>query len=188
MTVSELELTSTTFAIALTAVALPAALILGFLAVLGAIYAPQFWVGHTMRRHGAERPDFPGTLIDAVAAAVMAGADAVVPGIPVADTLKQVDEAGRVNATVDRSSVRAVQTPQGFARAVLEEAHVAGAVQAGDEAMAATDDAGLVEGLGRTVMVVPGSEEAFKVTRPLDLVLAEAVLARRRAGGARGGR
>jgi 2-C-methyl-D-erythritol 4-phosphate cytidylyltransferase len=138
--------------------------------------------------HDAARPLVPVELVDAVVAAVGSGADAVVPGLAVADTIKQVDAAGRVGATLDRSVLRAIQTPQGFRRSVLEEAHVAAADAAEREDTSATDDAGLVEGLGRTVMVVPGSEEAFKVTRPLDLVLAEAVLARRRAGGARGGR
>lgn len=131
--------------------------------------------------HDAARPLAPVELIDAVAAAVRAGADGVVPGVPVADTVKRVDagDAERVLETVDRSSLRAVQTPQGFRREVLEQAHLGAA--AGD----ATDDAALVERLGRVVTVIPGSEEAFKVTRPLDLVLAEAVLARRRAGGVR---
>jgi 2-C-methyl-D-erythritol 4-phosphate cytidylyltransferase len=114
---------------------------------------------------------------------VRTGADAVVPGLPVADTVKRVDAAGRVEETVDRSPLRAVQTPQGFARGVLEAAHAAAAEHAADERAAATDDAGLVERIGGTVLVIAGAEEAFKVTRPLDLVLAEAVLARRRAAG-----
>ncbi len=70
-----------------------------------------------------------------------------------------------------------MQTPQGFDLATLVRAHETIAVNG----EGATDDAGMVEQLGITVMVVPGHEEAFKVTRPLDLVLAEAVLARRRA-------
>jgi 2-C-methyl-D-erythritol 4-phosphate cytidylyltransferase len=128
--------------------------------------------------HDAARPLAPVELVDAVAGAVRAGADAVVPGLPVADTIKRVEDDVVVE-TVDRSMLRSVQTPQGFRRAVLEEAHL-------DPAGAgATDDAGLVERAGHPVVVVPGAEEAFKVTRPLDLVLAEAVLARRRAGGVR---
>ena len=113
-------------------------------------------------------------------AAVRAGADAVVPGVAVTDTIKQVDTAGRVEATVDRDALRAAQTPQGFARIVLESAHRAAAEQGLEDA---TDDAGLVEHFGRPVMVIPGSEDGFKVTRPIDLVLAEAVLARRRSAG-----
>ncbi len=79
--------------------------------------------------------------------------------------------------TPERALLRAVQTPQGFDRATLVKAHETVALQ-GD---GATDDAGMVEQLGAPVVVVPGHEEAFKVTRPLDLILAEAVLARRRA-------
>ncbi|MBI1378722.1 MAG: 2-C-methyl-D-erythritol 4-phosphate cytidylyltransferase [Frankiales bacterium] len=128
--------------------------------------------------HDAARPLVPVTLVDAVAAAVRGGADAVVPGLPVADTVKAVDAADVVSATLDRAQLRAIQTPQGFRRAALTEAHAAS-----DPDAPATDDAGLVERLGGKVVVVPGDEEAFKVTRPLDLLLAEAVLARRRAAG-----
>ncbi len=79
--------------------------------------------------------------------------------------------------TPDRSTLRAVQTPQGFDLAGLVAAHE----KAVAEGVEVTDDAGLIERFGGRVVVVPGHEEAFKVTRPLDLVLAEAVLARRRA-------
>ena len=128
--------------------------------------------------HDAARPLAPPELADEVAAAVRGGRDAVVPALPVTDTVKRVDAAGRVQETVPRGDLRAVQTPQGFRREVLTEAHEA--ARGGDAAAKMTDDAGLVERLGRPVHVLPGSEEAFKVTRPLDLVLAEAVLARRR--------
>lgn len=123
--------------------------------------------------HDAARPLVPVELVDAVAAAIRAGAEAVIPAVPVADTVKQVAD-GVVVATPDRSGLVAVQTPQGFARTVLEQAHDAA------DGTVATDDAGLVERLGVPVRTVPGSEEAFKVTRPLDLLLAEALLARRR--------
>lgn len=102
-----------------------------------------------------------------------AGADAVVPVLPVADTVKEVDDDGAVVRTLDRARLRAVQTPQAFRRAVLEAAH--GRPGAPD----ATDDAALVEALGLPVVTVPGSPEAFKVTGPLDLSLAEAVVAGR---------
>ena len=128
--------------------------------------------------HDAARPLVPTSLVDSVAAAVRAGAEAVVPGLGVADTIKAVDDHGAVTGTLDRSRLRAIQTPQGFRRTTLSAAHAAA-----DPGAAATDDAGLVEALGGTVLVVPGDEEAFKVTRPLDLLLAEAVLARRRAAG-----
>ncbi|MEV5434981.1 2-C-methyl-D-erythritol 4-phosphate cytidylyltransferase [Streptomyces sp. NPDC052682] len=129
--------------------------------------------------HDAARPLVPVDTVDAVIEAVREGAPAVVPALPLADTVKQVEPAAApgepepVVATPERGRLRAVQTPQGFDRATLVRAHteVTGDV---------TDDAGMVEQLGLTVVAVPGHEEAFKVTRPLDLVLAEAVLARRR--------
>lgn len=130
--------------------------------------------------HDAARPLVPDEVIDSVTSAVRAGADAVVPAVPVTDTVKQVDTAGRVEATVDRSQLRAAQTPQGFARIVLESAHRDAAENGLEDA---SDDAGLVEHFGRPVMVIPGSEDGFKVTRPIDLLLAEAVLARRRSAG-----
>jgi 2-C-methyl-D-erythritol 4-phosphate cytidylyltransferase len=125
--------------------------------------------------HDAARPLVPVEMVDAVAAAVRDGAPAVVPGLPLADTVKEIDPAtDAVVGTPERALLRAVQTPQGFDRATLVKAH---ATITSD----VTDDAGMVERLGVQVLVVPGHEEAFKVTRPLDLVLAEAVLARRRA-------
>lgn len=125
--------------------------------------------------HDAARPLAPVELVDSVAAAVRNGAQAVVPVLPLADTVKRVAGDGSVLETLDRAELRAIQTPQGFRRPVLARAHQ----QAGTEEM--TDDAALVERIGVDVRTVAGSEEAFKVTRPLDLVLAEAVLARRRA-------
>ena len=136
----------------------------------------------TVLVHDAARPLVPVDTVDAVVEAVHDGAPAVVPALPLTDTVKQVEpgEKGKpepVVATPDRATLRAVQTPQGFDRATLQLAHET--IQlAGD---GATDCAGMVEKLGTPVVVVPGHEEAFKVTRPLDLVLAEAVLARRRA-------
>jgi 2-C-methyl-D-erythritol 4-phosphate cytidylyltransferase len=127
--------------------------------------------------HDAARPFAPGDLADAVVAAVVAGADAVVPALPVADTVKSVDASGRVTGTPDRARLRAVQTPQGFRRTTLVAAHEAATVDGVD----ATDDAGLVERIGGSVLVIRGSDEAFKITSPLDLLLAEAVLDRRRS-------
>lgn len=125
--------------------------------------------------HDAARPLAPSELADRVAAAVQAGAPAVVPGLPVVDTVKRVDGNGAVIETLERTALRAVQTPQGFRRAVLAQAHAADLAPA-----SATDDAALVERVGWPVRMVVGHEEAFKVTGPLDLVLAEAVLQRRR--------
>jgi 2-C-methyl-D-erythritol 4-phosphate cytidylyltransferase len=119
--------------------------------------------------HDAARALAPPALLESVAAAVRAGRPAVIPVLPVADTVKTVSVDDTVTGTVDRSQLRLVQTPQGFRRAVLVEAHAA----AGD---ALTDDAGLVERLGLPVHCVPGSELAMKITRPFDLVLAEHLL------------
>ncbi|WP_406094214.1 2-C-methyl-D-erythritol 4-phosphate cytidylyltransferase [Streptomyces sp. NBC_01013] len=132
--------------------------------------------------HDAARPLVPVDTVDAVIEAVRDGAPAVVPALPLADTVKEVEpgapgEPEPVLSTPVRARLRAVQTPQGFDRATLVRAHEEVALSG----EGATDDAGMVERLGAPVVVVPGHEEAFKVTRPLDLVLAEAVLARRRA-------
>jgi 2-C-methyl-D-erythritol 4-phosphate cytidylyltransferase len=118
--------------------------------------------------HDAARALAPPSLFADVIAALRAGAEAVVPVLPIADTVKRVID-DRVTATVERGDLRCVQTPQGFALDVLMQAHA----QSGP---AATDDAALVERLGRTVVTVAGSEDAFKVTRPFDLLVAEAVL------------
>jgi 2-C-methyl-D-erythritol 4-phosphate cytidylyltransferase len=123
--------------------------------------------------HDAARPLVPASVVAAVVAALADGDVGVVPGVPVVDTIKQVDATERVVATVDRSVLRAVQTPQGFARAVLAEAHRAALAAA---VVDAGDDAALLERLGHPVRVVPGHEEAFKVTRPRDLALAELLL------------
>lgn len=128
--------------------------------------------------HDAARPLAPVALVDAVEAAVRAGMDAVVPGVPLSDTVKEVDEHGVVMGTPQRARLRAVQTPQGFRREILEAAYAAAAR---DPEPDATDDAALVERCGTAVRVVPGAAEAFKVTGPFDLVLAESLLATRDA-------
>jgi 2-C-methyl-D-erythritol 4-phosphate cytidylyltransferase len=118
--------------------------------------------------HDAARALAPASLVSSVAAAVRDGHDAVIPVLPVIDTVKEVAVSGVVVGTVDRSVLRAVQTPQGFRRDVLVAAHAAAA---GEH----TDDAGMVEKLGRTVFCVPGDETAMKITRPIDLIIAEAL-------------
>ena len=125
----------------------------------------------TVLVHDAARCLTPPEVFVAVARAVAEGAGAVVPAIAVADTIKRV--AGeQVVGTPDRGTLRAVQTPQGFRRDVLERAHAA-------PAKGATDDAGMAELAGFPVRVVPGHDEAFKITRSVDLLLAEAILSRR---------
>jgi 2-C-methyl-D-erythritol 4-phosphate cytidylyltransferase len=126
--------------------------------------------------HDAARPLAPSELVDQVVQAVASGAEAAVPALPVADTIKRVED-GRVVETLRRDGLYAVQTPQGFTRVLLTKAHEAAVI----DGFAGTDDASLVERLGSTVAVVPGHPEATKVTRPADLAAAEAVLARRLA-------
>jgi 2-C-methyl-D-erythritol 4-phosphate cytidylyltransferase len=121
--------------------------------------------------HDAARPLAPVAVIERVVEAVKAGHGAVVPVLPVVDTIKQVDSSGRVMATLDRSVLRVVQTPQGFRREVLSAAHEA----AVDEL---TDDAGLAEKIGVAVWTVPGDAAALKITNPLDLRIAELLLDR----------
>ena len=130
--------------------------------------------------HDAARPFVPSEVVSAVVAQVRSGRPAVIPALPVTDTIKQVDGLEMVVGTPERAVLRAIQTPQGFDRSVLQAAHAAA------EDDTATDDAGLVERQGVGVYVIPGHEEAFKVTRPIDLLLAESVLAKRRAGRAHG--
>ncbi len=129
--------------------------------------------------HDAARALTPPSLIESVAAKLRAGSSAVVPALPVADTIKRVGADGEVVATVDRSVLRAVQTPQGFRRATLAAAHASAA----DDH---TDDAGLAEQAGVRVDTVPGDDLAFKITRPFDLAVAEALLASRATDTAAG--
>jgi 2-C-methyl-D-erythritol 4-phosphate cytidylyltransferase len=132
----------------------------------------------TVLVHDAARPWAPPELVERVAAAVAAGHDAVVPGLPVTDTVKRVGPADAAHAepvleTVERGALRAVQTPQGFRLGLLRRAHDEAARHAHDERVAASDDAGLVERLGLPVWVVPGDERAAKITTARDLRVAE---------------
>ena len=124
--------------------------------------------------HDAARALVPVDLVRRVLAAVREGADAVVPVVPLSDTVKEVRAPGVVVRTVDRSTLRAVQTPQGFRRSVLVAAHASVATDA-------TDDAALVEVSGVTVTTVEGSAEALKVTTPFDLAVAESLLQQRQS-------
>lgn len=125
--------------------------------------------------HDAARCLTPVSVIRAVAQAVLAGHRAVVPVLPVIDTIKQVDPDGQVVSTVDRATLRVVQTPQGFAADLLRRAHR----QPGGPV---TDDAGLVERLGEPVSTVPGHPHAFKITTPFDLLVAESLADRAPCG------
>jgi 2-C-methyl-D-erythritol 4-phosphate cytidylyltransferase/2-C-methyl-D-erythritol 2,4-cyclodiphosphate synthase len=107
-------------------------------------------------------------LANSVLAQLLKGEQAVIPALDVIDTIKEVDGNNYVRNTLNRSSLRAVQTPQGFTRSVLSRAH-----QASEDA---TDDAALVEALGIAVKVVPGEIRALKITTKSDLAAATQVL------------
>lgn len=132
--------------------------------------------------HDAARALTPPEVFRRVAAAVNSGAEAVVPVLPMIDTVRRAEtvdgDAGSevLRGDLDRASLRRVQTPQGFASAILRRAHAAYREEVrtqGANAREATDDAGLVERLGVDIAAVAGDEEALKITYPLDLVLAE---------------
>ena len=93
---------------------------------------------------------------------------AVIPALDVVDTIKEVDAGGYVRSTPDRSTLRAVQTPQGFVKSVLAHAHLS--------AEDATDDAALVEAIGIKVKVIAGEERALKITTKSDLTRAVQIL------------
>lgn len=117
--------------------------------------------------HDAARPFMTAKLAADVLAALKQGHVAAIPGVPVVDTVKQVNDAGVVLGTVDRATLRAVQTPQGFSRTVLTEAHR----KALEENLAVTDDAALLEALGVSVVMTEGDERNKKITAPADLEL-----------------
>lgn len=111
--------------------------------------------------HDGARPFADAAVFRRVIDAVATGADAAIPGIAVADTIKQIDADGTVVHTPVRASLSAVQTPQAFRASALRAAHAAG----GD----ATDDAALLEAAGGRVVVVAGDTANRKITDPDDL-------------------
>ncbi|MDH5149837.1 IspD/TarI family cytidylyltransferase [Brevibacterium casei] len=135
--------------------------------------------------HDAARALTPPDVFRRVADAVSSGAEAVVPVLPMIDTVRRAEAVHGAPADadfevlrgdLDRGSLRRVQTPQGFAAEILRRAHDAYREEVrtqGADAREATDDAGLVERLGVDVVAVAGDEESLKITYPLDLVLAE---------------
>lgn len=120
--------------------------------------------------HDGARPLAGADLVSRVIAAARAGG-AAVPVLPVEDTIKEVRE-GRVTATVDRALLARAQTPQGFRYAVLSEALEA----ARKDRFYGTDEAALVERIGLPVTTVPGDPRNIKITTPLDIPVAEALL------------
>jgi 2-C-methyl-D-erythritol 4-phosphate cytidylyltransferase len=132
--------------------------------------------------HDAARPLVGPGAVDRLLELLRAagpGVAGVVPGVAVVDTIRQVDDDQRSVGIVDREQMRAMQTPQLFVRQVLEEAHR----RALRDRLQAADEAALVELAGHRVLVVPGDPENLKVTTPLDLAVAETLLARRGLAG-----
>jgi 2-C-methyl-D-erythritol 4-phosphate cytidylyltransferase len=117
--------------------------------------------------HDGARPLASAEVFRLVIDAVTAGADAAIPALPMTDTVKRVDGA-HVVETIDRSNLVTVQTPQAFAATKLREAH-----KLGDDD---TDDAALVERIGGRVVVVAGEPRNIKITLPVDLLIATALL------------
>lgn len=124
--------------------------------------------------HDAARAFQSPAVMRSVIAAVRAGAEAVVPVLPVVDTVRPVDPDGAPLPPVDRSALRIVQTPQGFSPDLLRRAHAMAGTDAGGST--ATDDASLVERIGGRLTFVAGDRSGFKITTPADLAEAERLL------------
>ena len=118
--------------------------------------------------HDAARAIASTELAKNIVAELAKGEQAVIPALDVVDTIKEVDASGYVRSTPDRSTLRAVQTPQGFVKSVLAHAH--------SSAEDATDDAALVEAIGIKVKVIAGEERALKITTKSDLTRAAQIL------------
>ena len=118
--------------------------------------------------HDAARPFVSAALVRRVCAALAAGDPAVIPGLPVTDTIKVVDAVApeMAAATPPRALLRAVQTPQGFDAVLLRAAH-----ERAQAAAPATDDAALMEAMGVPVRIIPGEAGNVKITNPEDLAL-----------------
>lgn len=119
----------------------------------------------TVLVHDAARPFASAALFERVIAEVRRTGDAVVPALPVADTLKRIGDDGIVHETVDRAPLVSVQTPQGFPREMLAAAHATAALHA----ELPTDDAEVVQRSGGRVRTVQGELRAHKLTTPEDL-------------------
>ena len=124
--------------------------------------------------HDGARPLVTPDLIDRVIQkAAVCGAAA--PAVRLKDTIKRVKEGGEAERTLNREKLRAVQTPQVFDANLLKAALHA-ALESGAEL---TDDCSAVERLGKVVFLIDGEEENLKITTPVDLIFAEAVLKKR---------
>jgi 2-C-methyl-D-erythritol 4-phosphate cytidylyltransferase len=128
--------------------------------------------------HDAARPLLTAELVTECIGA-LDGVDGAIAAAPMTDTVKEAGQDGVVERTLDRSRLWRIQTPQVFRADVLRRA-----LDVSDQALAAaTDDAALVEAAGGTIRVVEAPADNLKITRPVDLALAEMLLAERAAGG-----
>jgi 2-C-methyl-D-erythritol 4-phosphate cytidylyltransferase len=123
----------------------------------------------------ANRPLVPAEVITRVVEAVRSGADAAVPVVPVTDTVKQVDEHGRVIATLPREQLREIQGPRAFRRDVL-----LAVLRGSDDLAGPAAEVAAVRCSGGKVQAVGGAAEAFAVRHAVDVIRAEALLAERR--------
>lgn len=126
--------------------------------------------------HDAARALVPVETVKGVIDAVRGGAEVVIPVVPVIDSIRRLDGTG--SAVVDRADLRAVQTPQAARLGHLRSAHALVAL----DHVSVTDDAAVCEYAGRSVTLVAGHRDALKITEPVDLVLAEAILVERQRG------
>lgn len=144
-----------------------------FKALVSLNLADDAWVGI----HDGARPLVDQGLLERLFQARVRS-DAIIPAIPASDTVKHVDPQGHIIETLDRENIRLAQTPQLFRLGLILHAHQ----QAAKEAFLGTDDASLIERLYATthlsgqIVVVPGSANTIKITRQLDLDLAERLL------------
>lgn len=128
--------------------------------------------------HDAARPLLTeDLLVHCLSKAIAFGA--CVPGTPISGTVKAVTSDGLVAETLDRESLREIQTPQAFKASIIRKAHR----QAKEKSLHATDDSALVEATKVSVAVIQGDPENIKITQPIDVELATVIISRRAAGG-----
>ena len=141
------------------------------LAVLDQV--PELSACRVVLVHDAARALVPAAVVGTVIATVSAGASAVIPVVPMIDSVRRdhaVTGSGG-SSIVDRNELRLVQTPQGFDRQVLLASHA----RAVEQALEVTDDAAVCEACGHDVVLVAGSRDALKITDPHDVLVAEAI-------------
>jgi len=130
---------------------------------------------HLVLIHDGARPLITPELLDQAIAETMVW-KATVLAVPVKDTIKSANDTLQIEKTISRERLWAIQTPQTFERSVIQEAHQ----RARQEGFLGTDDAALVERMGVQVKIVMGSYDNIKITTPEDLIVAEALLKKRR--------